>query len=379
MYLDNAATTHLSERVFDVMRPYLFLPTNPSSLHDFGTEARQAVEKARLHVSRYLGVDKSKVFFTSGATEANNMAIFGVARHLKSVGKTHIIAAASEHPSILRCLETLSCRGFSVSYMPLRKNGYGIDANSVRRFLTPETGLVCVMTVNNETGIRNDVGGIAELCSSLGILFLCDMTQACSTSFMDHRVLQASFLTVSSHKIHGPQGAGCLYAADPSVLDPLIYGGGQESGFRSGTENVASIVGFGEAARLATGSRLSDDLKCASSKSWFFDAVSTHLRGMCVQNEDGYVASPRILSVRFDGVDAQTLVIALAKRGIQISAGSACHASSTEPSHVLLDLGLAPEQARSTVRFSFDGSENMDNLLNAAQEVAECVAQLRSI
>lgn len=378
IYFDNAATTIPDERVVKAMEPFFRENfANPGSVHNPGRTAKKAVDLARQQAARFLNCDPKNVFFTSGGSEANTMVFRGLETTLRKKNKTHIIITNGEHESIQRAASWLESRGFSVSRLKIANDGT-VTAEQVKMALMPETGLVSVMYAPNELEGVNPVDDIGQLCTEHGILYHIDAVQAAGLFYLDPELHRCDFLSVSSHKINGPKGCGALYVKLPELLEPQIFGGdAQEGGLRGGTENVPAIVGFGAACDIITNT-------CAfwPQRDYYY-ALKEYFATMVFRWLDrvGYAdcvhrnaAGPnKLLSLRFDGVDSETLVLALSAAGVCVSSGSACNSHSSEPSHALLASGLTPAQARNTVRFSFSRYNTIREAEDAAEIVAHCV------
>lgn len=375
-YLDNAATTQIDPMVLRQMMPYLTEQYgNAGALYEFGRKANHAVHTARTRVAQFIGSGSSNIIFTSGGSEANNLAIRGVKEHLKRIGRTHILISAVEHESVLRAANSLVEDGFRVEYIPVSKSGIVTD-ETVKRLLRTDTGLVSVMYVNNETGVKNPVNTIGRICREHGALFHTDCVQAAGCDPINVFDIGCDFLSISSHKIHGPKGVGALYASKPSILSPLIYGGGnQEFGLRGGTENVAGVVGFGSACRIA---KHGDKDFVSGLRNRFVKELS-NLLGDCVHINGASLEFPgKTVNLRFDGVDNESLILMLSNDGICVSAGSACQSHEFRPSHVLTAMGLTAEEARSSVRVSFSRMNTLENVIDAAHRIVKTVKALKS-
>lgn len=387
IYLDNAATTQISEEVLDAMMPYLKDKYgNAGSIHQLGRQANAAVDKARRQVADFMGVSPQDIIFTAGGTEANNLVIQGIRNHFNRSGKCYIVTSEGEHDSILNCLEhLLYYRSIYSFIIPLSKRG---DVNihellSTVNNSSPFVGLVSLMRMNNETGIVNNILNIAPAIREKGILFHSDCVQAAGIEPLEPITEVCDFVSISSHKIHGPKGVGALFVRDKSTLDPLISGGSvQEFGLRGGTENVAGIVGFGEACRLAKLNMKANVEKITSLSNTFKDTLFNQFQffGMedCVHlnGSDAY-RNPKTMSIRFSGVPADTLIMMLDANGICVSAGSACTAHDDGLSHVLKSMGLSNEEIRSSIRVSFSAMNTFEEVTQAAVCMAACVMQLR--
>lgn len=379
IYLDNAATTRLNPEVLDAMMPYFTESFgNPGSLHTLGRSALAAVDHAREQVASFLGRDPSQIIFTSGGSEGNSLVVRGILPELRRRGRAWLLVSAIEHESLLNAAKASIKEGFYLSLVKPYYDGE-IMPDAMRKAMQLDTGFVSVMTANNETGVINDVNTIYGHCHSNGALFHTDAVQAAGTE--DLSAIRCDFMTVSSHKIHGPKGVGALFAADPSMLSPLIYGGAeQEHGLRGGTENVAGIVGFGKACEIAAKHREETCGNLKSLRDTFLHALKQELaygdvyvNGFCAPR------TPKVLSLLFPGIDAQTLLLALDSCGVCVSAGSACTAHESQPSHVLTAMQLNEEEAHSTVRVSFSTDNTGEEVTSAARILASNVKTLRDL
>ncbi|KAK2681175.1 Aminotransferase class V domain [Fusarium oxysporum f. sp. vasinfectum] len=353
IYLDMQATTPVDPRVLDAMMPfYVGVYGNPHSrTHAYGWESEKAVEDAREHVAKLIGADSKEIIFTSGATESNNMSIKGVARFFGRSGKKkHIITTQTEHKCVLDSCRHLQDEGFEVTYLPVQNNGL-IRMEDLEAAIRPETALVSIMTVNNEIGVIQPIEQIGKLCRSKKIFFHTDAAQAVGKIPLDVNAMNIDLMSISSHKIYGPKGIGACYVRRrPRVrLDPLITGGGQERGLRSGTLAPSLVAGFGEACRIAKEEMAYDTKRIKT-------ALPTPSHPGCV-------------NVSFAYVEGESLLMAL--KDIALSSGSACTSASLEPSYVLRALGNSDESAHSSIRFGigrFTTEAEIDYVLKAVQE-----------
>lgn len=379
IYLDSAATTQVSAEVLDAMLPYLRGQYgNPNSPHQLGRLAADAVEKARGQVASAFGGTPGNIIFTSGGSEANALAIIGLSRELCNSGKKHIVASAGEHRSVLGALRRMQENGFSVSYIYSRESG-DLSLNDIELVIRPATGLIVAMYVNNETGAVNDVEKIGEICRRYDVFFHSDCVQALGTQALTKPFTSAS---VSGHKIHAPKGVGALYMKDFTLYEPMIYGGAaQEFGVRGGTANVAGIVGFGKACEIAVRNQRRNAKQIYELCHSFICALSLAAAGTL--SESGIyingVPDGKILNLRINGVSGETLAMLLDTKGVCVSAGSACHAHDSEPSHALLAMGLPPDEARSSIRISFSENNTRQEVVDAAKTLAECIGVLREV
>ncbi|CAN1526692.1 NifS Cysteine sulfinate desulfinase/cysteine desulfurase and related enzymes [Methylophilaceae bacterium] len=364
VYFDHNATTQIDGRVLDAMLPWMRSQCgNPSSRHQFGRAAREAVAQAREQVARACGAQASQVVFTASGTEANNLAIKGLAGHI-----THgqILSSAVEHPCVTRSAAAMRALGHTSNSIPVDSDGK-VDRAEMKAQLRLATSLVSVMLANNETGVLQDVAELAELARARGSLMHTDAVQALGKIALNFNDLNVHAMTVSSHKLHGPQGAAALILDKRVDIQPLLHGGGQERGLRSGTENVAAIVGFGLACELAS-QQLADYQGHTLS-------LRTQLEtGLAAMNATIFGAqSTRLSNTSFfavDGIEGETLVVALDRKGYAVASGSACSSDSTEPSAVLLAMGVQEDVARGAVRVSL-GTQN------SAQQVADFLQHLQ--
>ncbi len=380
IYLDNAATTRVDPEVLEAMLPYLRDQYgNPGSLHVLGQEAAKAVQTAREQVADLIHASPNQILFTSGGTEANNLALAGVSSFLRRYNTPDLLISGTEHDSVIETAESLR-KYHAVSYLSPEKDGT-ISVQSVRAQLSVCTGLVSVMHTNNETGAENPVQEIGRFLSRKDVLFHVDCVQAAGFSELDVNKLHCDLLSLSSHKIHGPKGVGALYVRAPEILmSPIIRGGkDQEFGLRGGTENVPGIVGFGKACALAAKRRKLDAAHISECKLELYTSICEGLfdRGEILHSHGPTPGSPgKILNLGFDGVDAQTLVLLLSSMGVYASAGSACRSHEMQPSRVLTAMGLSDDEARSSLRFSLSRENTLEEMAAAGQIIAQAVRKL---
>ena len=374
IYLDNAATTPLHSKAFQKMQPYLLGAFgNADSPHALGRQAAAAVDTARDTVAAALHAKPSEIYFTSGGTEADNWAILGGARAAKKHGKTHILISSIEHHASLFAAQTLDLEGFEVEYLPVGKEGR-VQAEEVKARLRETTALVCVMAVNNETGIRQPIEEIAAAVKHSGALLFVDAVQAYPHETIDVKGWGVDMLSISSHKIFGPKGVGALYIKSGVKIDKLVGGGEQERGLRGGTLNVAAIVGFGEAVRLLEENRAQTKQTVETLCSRFLKGIAE--LGVLQNGEPAYRAAP-ILNLRIPGVENATLLYRADLEGLMIAAGSACSSASVKPSHVLTAMGLTEKEAKESVRISFGAQNTAEEIDNAVKIFTKIVKDLR--
>lgn len=372
IYFDNSATTPVLPEVFAAMRPYFDERFgNASSIHGNGQQTRAAVEQARESVAALLGCRPPEIVFTSGGTEADNLAIFGVAG-----AGDHVITSAVEHHAVLNACKHLEAEGAEVTYLPVDGRGL-VDPADVRRALRPTTRLITIMMANNETGVLQPVEEIGKIAAESEVCFHTDAVQAAGKVTIDVARIGCDLLTISGHKIHAPQGVGALYVRKGTALQPMLYGGRHERSRRAGTENVPGIVALGKAAELARIKLTNGNEAVAAMR----DRLENTLRELesAGVNGDGAPRVPQTLSMFFDGIDGESMVIALDLKGLAISTGAACSSGAIEPSHVLLAMGLIPDRARASVRFSLGQQNTTDEVEVAISLVRETVARLREL
>lgn len=377
IYLDNAATTKMDMKVFEAMLPWLFdRYGNPGSLHPLGREAAEAVEYARSCVARVFSCEKDHIIFTAGGSEGNNLVIKGLVPYMKRNGRSKILISAIEHDSVIHAVEDVCVKhGFYYERIPVKSDGI-LDFDKFSELLSDDVGLVSVMTVNNELGNLVWSENVAEECHKRGILFHSDCVQAVYDYSLSCKDTSApDFMTISSHKIHGPKGVGAVYAKKKDQLSAIISGGhDQEFGLRGGTENVAGIVGFGKACSLVMDGTEERDPDVYGQI--FLDEITSRL-GEDAFVKNGSSEAGKTINIRFVGVDAQTLVLAAGSHGVCVSAGSACRSNETEASHVLKAIGLSDDEARECVRISFSRKNNEFEVREGARVLCECIEQLK--
>ncbi len=369
LYLDNNATTALDPMVLDAMLPYMQLVFgNPSSVHRYGRLTRDALELARSQVARLVGAQPGQVIFTSGGTEANNLAIRG-ALSVKAPGRFAV--SAIEHASVMDAAKALTQEGWQLDVIAADSN-CRIKASALDDAVHSDTQLVSVMMANNETGTIQDIEMLSGMCREKGILFHTDASQAAGKIPVNFSNTGVSLMTVSSHKLYGPQGVGALIADRAIELKPVLYGGGQERGLRSGTENIAGIVGFGKAAELAL-QHMDDRARQMSKLRDELVMRLENIAGITVFAKDSE-RLPNTVQFAVDGFEGETLLMQLDKKGIAVSSGSACHSGQTEPSHVLLAMGVPSNVARSAIRVSFgkdNKPEEVNQFMDALQNIID--------
>lgn len=377
VYLDNAATTALSPRVLEAMLPYFTqYYGNPSSVHAFGREAKQGLDKARDQVAKVLHCDPSEVIFTGCGTESDNTVLLGVAQRYGDKGK-HIITTNVEHHAILHTCEYLEKQGYSVTYLPVDQDGL-VTAEQVAAAIRPDTILVSIMFANNEVGTIMPIQEIGAVCKEKGVLFHTDAVQAVGHIPVDVQAMHIDMLSLSAHKFHGPKGVGALYCRKGIRLPSYIMGGAQERGRRAGTENVAGIVGLGAAIQLATEQLEENRAKMTALRDRLMTGIQARISEVKL---NGHPTNrlPNNVNFSFKYIEGESILLMLDMNGIAASSGSACTSGSLDPSHVLLALGLPHEIAHGSVRLTL-GDETTEEDIDYTIDVLEkTVARLRAM
>ena len=374
VYLDNNATTPLLPEVFEAIRPYFAERFgNASSIHQQGQQARSAVERARESVAELLNCRPAEIVFTSGGTEGDNLALFGMLQP-----GDHVITSAIEHHAVLNSSHRLEQMGCAVTYLPVDGRTM-VDPDDVRRALRPETKLISIMMANNETGVLQPVDEIGKIAAEADVYFHTDAVQAAGKVPVDVKQIGCDLLTISAHKIHGPQGVGALFVRKGTLLQPLLYGGRHERSRRAGTENLAGIVGLGKAAQLArAGFSNGSVARIAGLRDRLETTILRSVDQVAV-NGAGAPRVPNTSNISFDCIEGEAMVIALDLKGLSVSTGAACSSGAIEPSHVLTAMGLSADRARGSIRFSLGKQTTTEDVDFALKLVPEVVARLREI
>jgi cysteine desulfurase len=376
IYLDYNATTPVDREVLDAMLPYFSGSFgNASSIHSAGQRGRAAVDAARESVATLLGAKPSEIVFTCGGTEADNLALFGTVTHCVQPRK-HMVTTAIEHHAVLNCAEALEKQGVDVTYAPAGRDGI-VDPDEIREAIRPETVLISVMLANNETGTIQPIEEIGRIAAEEDVYFHCDAVQAAGKLPLDVNRLGVDLLSISAHKIYGPKGAGVLYVRTGTELEPIFHGGHHERDRRPGTENVPGIVGLGKAADLAIKNLTSDAARMAALRDKFESALLS-LPGVHM-NGDPHHRVANTCNLSFDAAGGEALVIALDLQGISCSTGAACSSGAVAPSHVLTAIGLSPERARSSLRFSLGRPTTPEEIDRAIEIIPAVVERLRAL
>lgn len=374
VYLDNNATSPLLPEVWEAMQPFFFERFgNASSIHHHGQEARSAVERAREFVAKLLNCAPAEVVFTGGGTEADNLAVFGLAEE-----DDHVICSTIEHHAVLNSCKRLAEIGRQVTFVPVDAEGV-VNPDDVRRALRHNTKLISIMMANNETGVLQPVEEIGKIAAEADVYFHTDAVQAASKTSIDAKRMRCDLLSISGHKMHAPQGVGALYVRKGTALHPMLYGGSHERSRRAGTENVPAIVGLGKAAELAmTGFANGEVDRIEKMRTLFQETICDRVEDVGI-NGGTAPRVPNTTNFYFDCIDGEALVIALDLKGLAVSTGAACSSGAIEASHVLTAMGLRPDRARASIRFSFGKQNTQEDLDLALELVPETLARLREI
>ncbi|MGZ4833391.1 MAG: cysteine desulfurase family protein [Terriglobales bacterium] len=373
-YLDNNATTPLLPPVLEAMQPYFIEQFgNASSIHHHGQQTRAAVERARESVAALLGCRASEIVFTSGGTESDNLALFGITRP-----GDHIITSSIEHHAVLNGCKRLEALGCEVTCIPVDGQAL-VSPDDVKRALRPNTRLISIMMANNETGVVQAVNEIGAIAAEADVYFHTDAVQAAGKVPIDVSTIRCDLLSISGHKIHAQQGIGALYVRKGTLLQPMLYGGRHERARRAGTENVAGIVGLGKAAEMALAGFTNGEVERIRTLRDRLERVIVETIDSVGVNSARATRVPNTSSIYFDFIEGEALVIALDLKGVAVSTGAACSSGAIEPSHVLTAMGLSPDRARASLRFSIgkqNTGEDVDLLLSV---LPETVARLRAL
>jgi len=374
VYMDNNATSPLLPEVLAAMRPYFIEEFgNASSIHHHGQNTRAAVERSRESVAALLGCRASEVVFTSGGTEGDNLAIFGMVKPGE-----HVITSTIEHHAVLHACKELEKRGCEVTFVPVDGRGL-VDPSDVKRALRKDTKLVSIMLANNETGVVQRVAEIGRIAKEADVYFHTDAVQAAGKISIDVTAIGCDLLSISGHKMHAPQGIGALYVRKGTLIEPLFYGGNHERQRRAGTENVPGIVALGKAAEIALAGLTDGTIeRLGKLRDRLQSELLQRLEDVGVSGE-GAPRVPTTTNIHFDHIEGEALVIALDLKGLAVSTGAACSSGAIEPSHVLTAMGLPADQARASLRFSLGKQTTAEDIDFALSIIPETVARLREL
>ncbi len=375
--MDHSATTPVAPEVLQAMLPYFSDKFgNASSLHSFGQEAKEALEESREKVAKLLGAIPEEIIFTSGGTESDNLALKGIARRNKDKGK-HIITTSVEHPAILETCSKLEKEGFAVTYLPVTGEGL-VDPAALQEAIRPDTILISVMHANNEIGTIQPLEEIGRLAAEKDIYLHTDAVQSAGKIPTDVNALGVDSLSLSAHKLYGPKGVGALYIRKGTKLESMVQGGGHERGLRSGTENVAGIVGLAKAAQMCSESMDAEGQRLTKLRDRLAALVLEKVKDAWI-NGTMKRRLPGSLNFGFSYVEGESLLLFLDSKGIAVSTGSACSSHKLQPSHVLLSLGLKPEECHGSLRVTMGRSNTREEVDYVAESIKEAVERFRSI
>jgi cysteine desulfurase len=377
IYLDHNATTPVDPAVLEAMLPFLSVEFgNASSIHAFGQRARSAVETAREQVASLLNARAQEIIFTSGGTESDNHAIFGVLANAPGATR-HIVTSAIEHEAVLNTCQSLAQQGVVVTYLPVSREGL-VNPAEIRSALRPDTALITIMHANNELGTVQPLEEIGRIAAEADVYFHTDAVQSAGKIPVDVKALQLDLLSLSGHKFYAPKGIGALYIKSGTRLRQLLFGGHHQRGFRPGTENVPGIVGLGKAAELARLTLAEDANRISALREQLERELLARIPD-CFANAANAPCTPNTTNLTFPGIEGEALIISLDLKGLACSTGAACSSGALEPSHVLTAIGLSPAEARASIRFSLGRHTTPQQIATALEIVPAAVAQLRKL
>jgi len=376
-YLDNGATTQVDKIVIDAMLPYMKEKYgNPSSLHSFGREAKEAIEKSRKVIADSISAEKEEIVFTGGGTEADNLAILGIAKQMKEKGKTHLITTNIEHPAVANAFKELEKNGFDITYLKVDSEGF-IDLNELEKKINKKTCLVSIILANNEIGTIQDITEIGKLCKEKKILLHTDAVQAFTKIPIDVDKMNIDLLSMSSHKVHGPKGVGALFIRKDIDFKPTTFGGGQENAKRAGTENVPGIVGFAKAVELAQDKEHVS--RMAELRDYFIKQVEEKIEDVKLNGPRGGKRLCNNINFGFAYVEGESILLRLDNSGIAVSTGSACSQINLKPSHVLEAIGLSHDIMHGSIRFTISRFTTKQELDYTVKKLKQVIEDLRKI
>jgi len=378
IYLDNNSTTPLDERVLEAMLPYLKGKYgNASSVHNFGREAKTAIEEAREKIAEIIGAEPAEIYYTSGGTESDNLAVIGTA-YYREKKKNHIITSAIEHHAVLEAVKFLEKRGFSADYIGTDNNGI-VKAEQLKEKLTDKTSLVSIMHSNNEVGTIQDIPMLAEIAKSKGAVFHTDAVQSAGKIKVNVDDLNVDMLSMTAHKMYGPKGSGILYIRRGFKLTPLLYGGHHEKRRRPGTENVAGIVGFAKALELADSLRENDHRRWTELADLLVDGVKGKIPDVFLNGPRDDRRIPSTVNLSFKAIEGESIILSLDMKGVAVSSGSACTSGSLEASHVLTAMNVPVELAQGSIRFSMGRFTTREDIEYTVSILPEIIQRLREM
>jgi len=378
IYLDYAATTPVDPRVLKAMMPYFSDKfANTMSLHSFGREASQAVEKSRKILADYINAKTEEIIFTSSATESNNLALKGIAFANKYKKKNHLIVSKVEHDCVMESARWLQRQGFEIGFLPVDKYGF-INLERLEKSIKKETVLVSIIHGNNEIGTIQDINAIGQICRKHDVYFHTDVSQSLGKVPIDVESMNIDLLTASSHKIYGPKGVACLYIRNGVIIEPIIHGGGHERGLRSSTSNVAAIVGFGKAVEVIKKEGKDENKKLEKLRNLLINKILKNIKGTQLNGHPVKRLANNV-NISFRGSEGESLVLELDFQGIAVSSGSACSSKTLMPSHVLTACGLKPQEAHGSLRMSVGRWTSESDIEYTVKVLIKVVKKLRKI
>ncbi|MBD3168814.1 MAG: aminotransferase class V-fold PLP-dependent enzyme [candidate division Zixibacteria bacterium] len=377
-YLDNNATTPLHPKVLEAMLPfYKELYGNPSSIHHFGREVSGAIADARHKAADLLGCDVSELYFTSGGTEADNLAVIGTAFANSEKGK-HVITSPIEHHAVLEACHFLEKQGYEVTYLPVDSKGF-VDPDELKKAIRKDTTVVSIMHINNETGVVQDIPALAKIAKESGVYFHTDAVQSAGKVPINLKEFGVDMLSASAHKINGPKGTGLIYIKKGTRIQRLAHGGSHESGMRAGTENVAGMIGMVKALEISCEMMDSELEKYGRYSSKLWDGLNEKLSDIVLNGPADERRLKNTLNISFKGIESEAILLNLDMLGIGVASGSACSSGSTEPSHVMLAMGVKPEIARGSVRISFGKFTTDEDIEYTLEQLPPVIERLRKM